>query len=234
METVRARAGIYDLLKTALAPPAEGLTTAAAAGTLGERIRQALECYRRAVPHGCPPVLYAELWGLARDMDVGGEALAASLEEEYTRLFVTDFPVLGAPPFESFYTERRVMGRPAVDCLETYEAEGLRLLRKGALPDHVATQLEYLHFLCLLEEEGRTQGDGGAVEYARTRARVFLEAHASVWIPAFCARIREHARIPFYRSLARLLEHFLAVEYRDLTLVVFSEPVEEVRLHHEN
>ena len=234
MEAVRARAGIYELLKTVLAPPAEGAAAEAAAGTLGGWIRCAVEQYGRAVPRGCPPETRAELCAAAADLDALGPGAAPALEEEYTRLFVSDFPVLGAPPFESFYVERRVLGRPALDCLEAYEAEGLRLLRKGALPDHVATQLEYLHFLCLLEADARAEGDREGEAYARSRARSFHEAHTSTWIPAFCARLRQHARLPLYRGVARFLDRFLAAEHRDMALVVFCGPREEVQAHHGN
>ncbi|MFW6003729.1 MAG: TorD/DmsD family molecular chaperone [Halanaeroarchaeum sp.] len=118
----------------------------------------------------------------------------AALEREYTRLFVGpgEHP---CPPYESVYRDAEpdqevgpVMG-PSTQAVERwYREHGLVLDdATGELPDHVATELEFVGHL------HRTAG-------AATAER-FLDEHPRQWLGPFLDRVATATESPFYREL---------------------------------
>ncbi|MFN2356106.1 MAG: molecular chaperone, partial [Desulfopila sp.] len=67
---------------------------------------------------------------------------------EYARLFVGPFELL-APPYGSVYLEtgRRLMGDSTIAVQHMYTNAGLTLDVQEA-PDHIALELEFMHYLC--------------------------------------------------------------------------------------
>ncbi|WP_165171290.1 molecular chaperone [Adlercreutzia sp. ZJ242] len=81
--------------------------------------------------------------------------------------------------------------------------------------DHVATELELLQHLAMLEAgmaaaaEGSPApeslpGGSAAAAYGR-----FLVEHVLVWMPSFAAAVAREARLPYFRAAAALLAAFL-------------------------
>ena len=108
------------------------------------------------------------------------------------------------------------MGKPAVDCLALYREEGLVLNAASELPDHIVTQLEYLHFLNLAAMEAGVRGDHHLVQIYKVKQHRFYEDHIINWVPEFCDRIQSHSEIDFYRVMSRLLRNFILLENRSL------------------
>ncbi len=89
---------------------------------------------------------------LSRNADIAGlrsrDALeAAPLEEvqaEYTRMFISAYPKLLCPPYESYYREGLVYGNSAVAAGEWYRTQGLDFTLEGEPPDHLSVELEFL------------------------------------------------------------------------------------------
>lgn len=143
------------------------------------------------------------------------EPIAAlqALQLEYTYLFINAVPHVPAPPYASAYTgQRHLMGEPAEAALRAYREACLSLAENcDVLPDHLAVELE---FLAWLNEQAVAAWDAGEEEQAQTRAdqqRTFLRDHVQPWLPRFCRRVEEAARVPFYRELARLTASLLSV-----------------------
>jgi len=140
-------------------------------------------------------------------------AALRALEVEYTYLFISAVPHVPAPPYASAYTEQGLlMGEPAEAALVAYRQAGLALAEDYRdLPDHVAAELE---FLAWLGEQALAAQEAGDEELAGTRLaqqQAFLEQQLQLWLPRFCRRVIEAARLPFYRELARLATALLAV-----------------------
>lgn len=93
-----------------------------------------------------------EIADLSEDADVSllpsrAVLAAAPLEEvqaEYTRLFISAYPKLLCPPYESFYREGVVYGNSSLEVREWYEKQGLRFSFEGEPPDLLVAELEYL------------------------------------------------------------------------------------------
>ena len=154
--------------------------------------------------------------------DIAGMARVETLEVDYARLFVGPFNLM-APPYGSVYLEgeRQVMGASTADVQMRYRAAGLDVDTgfKDA-PDHVAAELEFMHFLIFKAMEAAGQGDADQVIACLTNQQSFLEIHLGAWIHEFAGKVIENATISFYRNLVRATEEFLKNDYHILTSVL--------------
>ena len=139
------------------------------------------------------------------------EMALQALQVEYTYLFINAVPHVPAPPYASAYTgQGLLMGESAEAALAAYRLAGLALAADYRdLPDHVAAELE---FLAWLGEQALAAQESGDEEQARLRQaqqQAFLSQQVRPWLPTFCHRVEQAARLPFYRELARLAEPLL-------------------------
>jgi nitrate reductase assembly molybdenum cofactor insertion protein NarJ len=134
-----------------------------------------------------------EIRELSKTCDIAGfrsgEALCTvPLEEaqaEYTRLFVSAYPALLCPPYESYYREEIVYGNASVEAGEWYRKHGLDFTYEGEPPDLLSAELDFL---------------------ALTNDRAFLEK-LHEWIYKFTERVKSNSKI--YGVCAEDLENFL-------------------------
>ncbi len=113
---------------------------------------------------------------------------AVPLEEvqaEYTRMFISAYPKLLCPPYESYYREGLVYGNSSVATGEWYRKQGLDFTFEGEPPDHLSVELEFL---------------------AMRDDRAFLEKLRE-WIYQFTDRVKNNSAI--YGRCAEDLEDFL-------------------------
>ncbi len=113
---------------------------------------------------------------------------AAPLEEvqaEYTRMFISAYPKVLCPPYESYYREGIVYGNSSTAAREWYRKQGLDFAFEGEPPDHLSVELEFL---------------------ALSNDRAFLEKLRE-WIYEFTERVKNNSAI--YQKCAEDLEHFL-------------------------
>ena len=137
-----------------------------------------------------------------------------ALEVEYNRLFVGPGRP-EAPPYESVYRDPRgqVLGAATQDVVQKYAEAGLAPEPDHHdLPDHVATELGFMAYLAL-----RESGSWGTdVSTWSERARTFLQEHLAAWLPAFCVRVLNESRHPFYVALARLTGTVVSLDMQRL------------------
>ena len=141
------------------------------------------------------------------------------LKKEYLRLFVGPGHVK-CPPYESIYRQDRpplqkglVMGPSTADVRRRYAEADLVLAKTfHDLPDHVAVEMEFMHFLCA--EELRALEEGNLQESARRREmqQEFLREHLEPWVDRFAECVLRSARSPFHKSAADLLKIFVKSE----------------------
>jgi DMSO reductase family type II enzyme chaperone len=68
------------------------------------------------------------------------------------------------------------------------------------LPDHIMTQLEFLHFLAFREAEA-LEGDDDPSPFQRAQ-RDFVSRHPGRWVPRLRERLDQNDPMPFFRSCA--------------------------------
>ncbi len=107
------------------------------------------------------------------------------VQAEYTRMFISAYPAMLCPPYESYYREGLVYGNSSVAAAEWYQKHGLDFTFEGEPPDHLSVELEFL---------------------AIVKDRVFLE-RLREWIYKFTERVKTNSRI--YGTCAEDLEDFL-------------------------
>jgi thiosulfate reductase/polysulfide reductase chain A len=130
---------------------------------------------------------------------------SASLEDfqvEYTGLFIYAAKGRVCYPYESMQLERnkRLIGDSTIAVKQTYSRYGLRVSPRFAdLPDHLAAELEFMHFLC--RNTART--------YADQNADNFLKQHLSKWVPCLVTCLSE-TDSTFYRPLTEFTSDFIS------------------------
>jgi len=107
------------------------------------------------------------------------------VQAEYTRMFISAYPALLCPPYESYYREGLVYGNSSVAAGEWYRKHGLDFTVEGEPPDHLSVELE---FLAIMKDS------------------VFLEKLRE-WIYKFTERVKTNSAI--YAMCAEDLENFL-------------------------
>lgn len=156
---------------------------------------------------------------LGERIDVGGPAgsVAAQsydlpgLQSEYTHLFARN---VSCPLNASAYGADGVgavhdLARTAA----FYGAFGFRVSTNAReLPDHLCIQLEFLGVLCAKEAFATDNGwDDRATMCADARAR-FAGEHMATWVPQLRGRLEQHARLPVYVGLGRIVENLVRQE----------------------
>lgn len=133
------------------------------------------------------------------------------LRVEHARLFIGPFE-LAAAPYGSVYLDgnRMLMGDSTMAVQKIYRATGLSL-EEPETPDHIALELEFMHYLSSGEGDCVARNDRNeARAFAATQSH-FLLKYLAPWVPEFCAAIRKGTATGFYTSLADCLEGFIAV-----------------------
>lgn len=133
----------------------------------------------------------------------------AALQTCYWSLFQTASPagaVISLNEKDYVRTDRNQIWE---DILRFYDHFGIEYStdRVEEFPDHLVTQLEFLHYLTFLE--AGTAGDTGP--YIRARGD-FVERHLTSWLPAFADKLAQKAGDTPYASFGQLLRVFLAEE----------------------
>ena len=139
------------------------------------------------------------------------ETALLELEKEYTRLFITAYPKVVAPPYSSMYLnkERLVWGRSTSEVARLYEAAGLSIHKDfHDIPDHIAAELEFASYLIVEQQKDRENGSTPGEELCSLGQR-FLEEHLFRWAPSFLKQILECSTAVFYRDIALTAREFL-------------------------
>lgn len=185
--TTAARSQLYRLLADGLAYPDRAFFADLQAGR-----------YRDRVEETCQALSY--------DLEPAFDGLVASgthidFQAEYLRLFDVGMGVPPCPLYSGLYRG----GRKAVmeELTRFYNFFGLSITQgAGELPDHLTTELEFMHFLVFKELAALHRGED-ASPYRRAQAD-FLERQLVSWLPTLEARLQGLGPPPFYVALVWL------------------------------
>lgn len=146
--------------------------------------------------------------------------LLLDLQVEYTYLFINAIPHVPAPPYESAYTDRGLlMGEPVSRVIQAYRKADLNIrLDYDNLPDHIATEIEFMFYLVRQESTQQNSPAKSAPNTWQEQQKHFLENHLAIWSPLFLNKVRAHARTLFYRLVAELCDIFFRSEIIRVTL----------------
>jgi putative dimethyl sulfoxide reductase chaperone len=190
-----ARSQAYAALVWAFDYPDAEFVTTVRSGALAEALR--------ATQGAVDPALAAGEWSALEDAGADDDDLAI----EYTRLFDVGTGGPPCPLYGGLYGGARMQNME--ECVRFYNHFGLTLAEAPReLPDHISTQLEFLHFLAFREAEAWRDGrDPGPWQRA---GRDFLERHPGRWVPKLREKLTQQNPLPFFTALVDRLERFLA------------------------
>lgn len=199
-----ARSRCYRILAAAFTYPDAEMCDAIRAGEVSEALRSGFDAVDAA--------LGAEAdWSALRE--AGGED---ELAVEFTRLFDVGSSGPPCPLYGGLYGGARM--KVMEEALRFYGHFGLRLdERRHELPDHLQTELEFLHYLAFREAEAL--GEGGDAGPFRRAGRDFLARHPGRFVPLLAQRLEAQHPAPYYRMLVMLLARFLKRDLRHLVAI---------------
>jgi DMSO reductase family type II enzyme chaperone len=200
-----ARSRAYALFGEAMAYPSDEMREILLDGGLVEPLRECLAVISPDITN--PP----ECWSALRDV-----ADAEVLAIEYTRLFDAGASGPPCPLYGGLYGGDRMAKME--EAVRFYNHFGLRLSsEQRELPDHISTQLEYMHFLAYREVEALQAGvDPGAYQRAQ---RDFISRNLGAWIPKLCERLEKENADRYFQTLIGLLAELLEADKRHFSSI---------------
>lgn len=144
-----------------------------------------------------------------------------ALQVEFTRLFEAGEAGPCCPLHGGHY------GGGGMQTLEElvrfYNFFGLSLSEeRREQPDHLTTELEFLHFLSF--QEAQAAGDEDGLKGLQRAQRDFLARHPASWVSLLRRALAAEKPLRFFAELARLLERFLEAELRRVTELAGEAP----------
>lgn len=146
-----------------------------------------------------------------RDSLLAGKERGA-LREEGLRLF-GNLRAEGCSPYETEYSNAHVFQRAQqmADIAGFYRAFGLEPSSEGERVDHIAAELEFMHFLSA-KEAYACEHNPSEAEVCRDAQRKFLEDHLARWTGIFTQGAAQTTGEKFFVELTRLMDEFVKVD----------------------
>lgn len=193
-----SRSRLYQLLAAAFGFPDEDFYAVLCDGSFATLLAQA-----------CAPLPY-DLSGVATlEPDSAGQTYT-EFQSEYIRLFDVGAAGPPCPLYGGVYVGDRM--KVMEDATRFYNFFQLRLSPEmHELPDHITTELEFLHYLTFREAEARQRGlDPTPLLRAE---RDFLARHLCKWMPRLQARLAKQTTLSFFPTLVRFAAAFFEADH---------------------
>jgi DMSO reductase family type II enzyme chaperone len=206
------RSRVYAAFAEMFEYPDKEYCEAVRSGTLAEALREVLKSVDPSLVEGAD-----SNWEALSNAGDGEDDLAV----EFTRLFDVGASGPPCPLYGGLYGGARM--KTMEEAVRFYNHFGLTLSESPhELPDHLTTELEFLHFLAFREAQSLEQGDDpGAYQRAQ---RDFLARHLGRWIPKMREKMERKDPMPFFLELVRRLESFLMNDGAHLVAVAGPPP----------
>ncbi|CAB1370474.1 conserved protein of unknown function [Denitratisoma oestradiolicum] len=148
--------------------------------------------------------------GLCLGLDLSplhdAEATEDALAVEYTRLF--DAGAHGTGCSLNGGLQQGPQMKVMEEAVRFYNHFGLTLTEDNKeLPDHITTELNFLHFLAYGEHQLTARGESAAA--CQLAQRDFIARHPGRWIPLMAAKLEPMQPDPLFMVLTQLLERLL-------------------------
>ena len=150
-----------------------------------------------------------------------------NLEWGYRATFGGATVAMDCPPYEMYYSGSQIwqQTQDLADISGTYKAYGIEIEEDSTTTrwDHVAVQLEFLHFLTYKLAYAIENHSEEKQESCISGKKKFLYAHIGRWIKAFSTSVVKKTPEEFYRQAAILASLFIHIE-----MVKLSVDAEEI------
>ncbi len=153
------------------------------------------------------------------------EELVEDLAVEFTRLFIG--PGKHISPHESVHNERndgdwgQLWGKSTVEVKKFIETAGLEYQSDyNGLPDHISVEMEFMQEAARREAQTMTEGDNEGLLYCLKMQKIFIDDHLYTWIPDFCTKVINEAKLSFYREMAKLTKSFVEFEKDNINIYI--------------
>lgn len=180
----------------------------------GEYMAAVWDCIY-GVPHlECLAADQAGLMNTMRGSLEGGTLL--DLEVGFNQTFEVGAPEPPCPPYEGLFRPDESRTSLMMEIAEFYKHFGLQMNQeeeRHELPDHLCSELEFLHFLTFKEAQAGKENFAGLQQGYILAQKDFLERHPLKWLTKFAAKLEECSTIPFYASLGRITAEFVSCDY---------------------
>lgn len=206
LDELRAKAGLYGLLSTALQEPKPVIAS-----------RDKFDTFLHFVSGG---------EGIPRPPEAPEDA-GTELRAVFGHNLSPD-----CPPFQTQYGKVDVFRQTSVlaDLAGFYRAFGVDISGTNRRSDYLPVQLEFASLLCHKEARARENGEADNAEIscgARTR---FLDRHLVRWVAAFAGAVIRKGGSDYYSGLARTLAAFVRADAESLGVDPDSEPRPDIRM----
>jgi DMSO reductase family type II enzyme chaperone len=206
-----ARSRVYLLFGVATEYPDDELRGMVESGELAGALHTTLA-------RVAPELVEGVDWDALRDAG-DQDALAV----EHTRLFEVGASGPPCPLYGGLYDGARM--KTMEEAVRFYNHFGLGLSEEPReLPDHLSTQIEFLHFLAYREAEALASG-GDPGPWRRAQ-RDFVARHPGRWVPRLVGRLQQASAGRYHATLFALLARWLACDGQHL-LAVAGAPSRE-------
>jgi thiosulfate reductase/polysulfide reductase chain A len=141
------------------------------------------------------------------------------IQTEYTGLFVYYPGTHSCYPYESIYIDKGklLMGNSTMAVKRLYRDFHLEVSPHFSdLPDHIAAELEFMHFLSFNEAKFAAIGMNQYRDFCLRKEMTFLEEHMLRWVPEFSERIKAESSLHLFKSLAQFTCDYIALEAKYL------------------
>jgi DMSO reductase family type II enzyme chaperone len=204
-----ARSRVYAAFAEIFEYPDAEYVEAVRSGALADAVREVLANVDASLAEG----EWSALSNAGEEVD--------DLAIEYTRLFDVGASGPPCPLYGGLYGGARM--KTMEEAVRFYNHFGLTLSESPhELPDHVTTELEFLHFLAFREAQTLEKNeDAGAYRRAQ---RDFLARHLGRWIPKMRAKLAGEDPMPFFLELVTRLERFLLNDAAHLVAIAGPPP----------
>ena len=110
---------------------------------------------------------------------------------------------LSAPPYGSVYldADEKLLGNSTLAVSECYKKEELDVAMKE-IPDHIAIELEFMHYLAGKEIRALESKDNEAARQYKEKQFSFISKYLASWVGEFTNLIKKNANTEFYTTLA--------------------------------
>lgn len=149
------------------------------------------------------------------------------LESEYNRLFA-HIGSAKCPPYESEYGYDNIFQKTQAmaDIAGFYRAYGLEPAdTRTERVDFIGTEFEFMSFLLMSENYGRSHEVPEQCEVALDTQKKFLRDHLGRWMEVFSLILLRNAEGPFYRSLGGVAQEFVESELALLGVIPERVPL---------
>jgi TorA maturation chaperone TorD len=202
------KAALYELLAFSLRLPSDELAKVLASGEYTEALQEILALNSDTISLESSATSAAKL--LAQYQGKDPEELKHTLRIEYTRLFV-GAPTPAVSPYAGVWQAERdgvepllFVNKESMAVERLYHSIGVGQPKDTNEPlDHIATELEFLQYLCLLKAEAVLSPEG--IEVPETLYADFLAEHVLTWLPDFAKKLLASTELPFFSVVAGLL-----------------------------